>query len=83
MINVEVTTSGTESSTSLLRRFSKRVQGSGIVRKVRSKRYSSRTETKFARKKRLLTRLTKRAAHEELARWGRIKLDEKTQRRRG
>ena len=81
MINVEVVKSGTESSTSLLRRFSKRVQGSGIVRKVRSKRYSSRVETKFARKKRLLTRLEKRSAYEELARWGKIKAEPEKRRR--
>lgn len=58
MINVEVVKNGSETSTSLIRRFTKRVQGAGILPRVRSLRYSKRPSTKFLRKKNAIKRLS-------------------------
>ncbi len=73
MINVEVVKTGGESSGSLLRRFSKRIQTSGVIKKVRKIRYHARPETKFGKKKHTMAKLKRRAAYEELSRWGKIK----------
>ena len=50
-INVEVVKTGTENSIAVLRRFTKRVQGSGILPRVRSLRYKDRNKSPATRKK--------------------------------
>ncbi len=72
MINVEVVKNNNETSISLIRRFTKRVQGAGIIPRVRGIRYSSRPTTKFSRKKRALKLLTRRATYEKLAKLGKL-----------
>ncbi len=52
--NVEVTKNGTENPASLLRRFTKRVQGSGILPRVRGARYHLRTLSSYKRKMKTL-----------------------------
>jgi ribosomal protein S21 len=72
MINIEVEKNNNENNLSLLRRFTKRVQGSGILPRVRSIRYKSRklsdckTEKSIKRKKEveLLIKLGKFAVKE-------------------
>ena len=54
MINAEVQKSGTESALSVIRKFSRRVQGTGLVRAVRGGRYYTRTASKIVKKKRAL-----------------------------
>lgn len=78
--NVEVIKTGTESTTNLIRRFTKRVQGSGIVRRVRGIRYRSRPQSKTARKKRALRSIERKEAVAELIKQG--KLIERQPRRR-
>ncbi len=70
---VEVTKAGTESGTSLLRRFQRKVQDSAIVPKVRGKRYNTRPASKLANKVNTLKRLKKRAEIEVLKKLGKIK----------
>ena len=41
-----------ENMTNLIRRFTKRVQGSGVLKRVRSIRYSERSLSKFTKRKR-------------------------------
>lgn len=72
MVNVEVENTNGESAQNLLRRFTKRVQGAGILRKVRSIRYHERPESKVSRKRHTLKSLAKRKNIEELIRWGKM-----------
>ena len=53
-INVEVTKNNNENTTSLIRRFTKRVQGSGILPRVRSVRYAQRPDSDFKKKQNTL-----------------------------
>ncbi len=58
--NVEVTKNGTENPLSLLRRFTKRVQGSGILPRVRGDRYHTRTLSSYKRKMKTLSGIIRR-----------------------
>lgn len=59
-INVEVTKGGTDNNLSLIRKFTKRVQGSGILSRVRGIRYSERKASEYVKKKRTLKKLAAR-----------------------
>ncbi|MCH8889355.1 hypothetical protein IID26_02955 [Patescibacteria group bacterium] len=72
MINVQVEKQGSENSISTIRRFTKRVQGSGVLRRARKIRFHSRPKSKFTRKKGALKGIRKRAEREELIKLGRI-----------
>lgn len=69
-INVSVVKHGTESSMSLVRRFSKRVLGAGIVRRVKSNRYKLRDESRGKRRTSALRRVVKHQKTEEKERLG-------------
>ncbi|MEI8339745.1 MAG: hypothetical protein WCF94_03710 [bacterium] len=58
--NVEVSKNNNENSTSLLRRFTKRVQGSGILPRVRSLRYSERVLSHYKVKAKKLERIARK-----------------------
>ncbi|MBI5005029.1 MAG: 30S ribosomal protein S21 [Candidatus Lloydbacteria bacterium] len=73
MINVEVEKNPNESAASLIRRFTKRVQGTNILVKVRGERYASRPQSKFRRKASALRRIARRAEVERLKKLGKIK----------
>ncbi|MEK7134423.1 MAG: hypothetical protein AAB805_02385 [Patescibacteria group bacterium] len=68
--NVEVSKQGSETSISLIRRFSKKMQGAGIVKKVRKIRYAKRNSSPLTRKKRALKRITRFAERERLRKLG-------------
>jgi len=70
IINVEVSKQGNETPASLIRRFSKRMQGAGIVRKVRKIRYAERGVSSLTRKKRALKRIDRHARLERLRKLG-------------
>lgn len=67
---IEIKRESGESSSSLLRRFQKRVQGAGIIRRVKSLKSATRTQSHYKRKKSALTRLTRRAQYERLKKLG-------------
>ncbi len=71
-INVSVVKHGNESSMSLVRRFSKRVLGAGIVRRVKANRYKLRDQSKTKRRTSALRRVEKRLKTEERERLGLI-----------
>jgi hypothetical protein len=73
MIKIEVQKSGSESNSSLLRRFSKRVQGSGNLRRARSLRYSLRQESELKKQRSALKRIAKRDEYHRLRKLGKIK----------
>lgn len=54
----------------MIRRFSKRVQGSGIVRKVKGTRFHQRTVSKNKRRTNAIRRIAKGEKREEMARMG-------------
>jgi len=72
MINIEVTKNSNENAASLLRRFTKRVRGSGILNRVRGIRYRKRAISKFTKKKQALKRIGKKAKYDELLKLGKI-----------
>jgi len=58
--NIEVTKSGTDNNLSLIRKFTKRVQNSGVLARLREIRYSKRLQSKYVKKKMALKRLEER-----------------------
>lgn len=72
MINVEITKNPNESGVNVLRRFTKKVQGSGILPKVRSIRYSDRTQSHYKVKQRTLKSLRRKAEVAELMKLGKM-----------
>lgn len=71
-VNVEVAKNNNETTASLIRRFTKRVQGAGIIPKAKSLRYSERPTSKYTKKKMALKRLIKRKEIERLKKLGKI-----------
>jgi hypothetical protein len=57
---------------SLIRRFTKRVQGSGVIPRVRSIRYNQRKASPFKMKKSALVVLAKRKEYELLEKLGKL-----------
>jgi ribosomal protein S21 len=80
MINVEVERHGNENVGGLMRRFSRKMQSSGIVRRVRSLRYHKRNLSGAKQKKDALTRIDRTEKYTELFKEGR-KMPEKGKRR--
>lgn len=71
-INVEVVKNNNENAVNLIRRFTKRVQGSGVLKRVRSLRYSERTLSKFTKKKKALKRIARTTEVNRLKKLGRM-----------
>ena len=69
---IEVRKNPNENNSSVLRRFSRRMQESGIIRKVKGSRYSVRKESKLKMKKSALKRMEKRKEIEKLRKLGKI-----------
>jgi ribosomal protein S21 len=70
--NVEVEKNNNESSANIIRRFTKRVQGAGIVPKVRSGRYFTRIKSKNVQRTAKLKKIGKREAYEKLLKLGKV-----------
>ncbi|OHB23945.1 MAG: hypothetical protein A2542_02350 [Parcubacteria group bacterium RIFOXYD2_FULL_52_8] len=71
-VTVEVAKNQNESNTSVIRRFTKRVQDAGILKRARSLRYAKRSPSPYAKKKGALSKLTKRKEFEKLKRLGKV-----------
>jgi ribosomal protein S21 len=70
--NVQVEKNSSESSANVIRRFTKRVQGAGIIPKVRGGRYFSRTKSGNVQRTSKLLKLDKRDKYEKLVKLGKI-----------
>lgn len=70
--NVQVEKNQNESSANVIRRFTKRVQNAGIVRKVRGSRYHERIKSRNVQKSARLKKLEKKEKYEELYKLGKI-----------
>jgi len=69
-INVAVEKNNNESSANVIRRFQKRVQNSGIVRRLRDERYHKRVKSDNVRRSARLKKLTKKTEYERLYKLG-------------
>ncbi len=81
MINAEVQRNDGESTLSLIRRFSKRVQGTGLIQKVRGGRYRSRDKSRNVKRVQTLKVIARREEVKELIKLG--KMQEQAPRQRG
>lgn len=72
MIRIEVKRESTESTGSALRRFSKKMQAAGIVKKVKALKSAERPLSHYKKKKAALKRLTRRAEYERLKKLGKL-----------
>ncbi len=72
MINAEVQKSGSESALSVIRKFSRRVQGTGLIQTVRKGRYYERDASKTVSKKRALKRIKRQENYRELIKEGKV-----------
>lgn len=70
---IEVKKNPNENNASVLRRFSRRIQESNIIQKVKGNRYNERKESKLKIKKSALKRMSKRKEMEKLRKLGKIK----------
>lgn len=70
--NVQVTKNNNESSANVIRRFTKRVQGAGIIPKVRGGRYFSRIKSKNVQRFSKLKKLGKREEYEKMVKLGKV-----------
>lgn len=73
MINVEIKRNNNETGTSVLRRFTKKVQSSGVLPRVRSLRYNVRVQSHYKNKMRTLNGLKMKVDREKLIKLGKIK----------
>lgn len=81
MINAEVQKNDGESTLTLIRRFSKRVQGAGVIQRVRGRRYHSRAQSRSVARKHALQVIKRREEVKELIKLG--KMPEQAPRKRG
>ena len=68
--NVQVEKNNNESSANVIRRFTKRVQGAGIVPKVRGGRYFIRNKSKNVHRTAKLKKIEKRDDYEKQVKLG-------------
>jgi len=73
MSAIEVIRTASESNANLLRRFQKRVQTSGNLRRARDLKFSKRNKSELKNKQEALKRITKRATTDRLRKLGKIK----------
>lgn len=71
-INAEVQKNDNETTVNLIRRFSKRVQGSGLIQNMRSRRYFARTKSGQVRRKQTLKVIKRREEVQELIKLGKM-----------
>ena len=69
---IEVKKNPNENNSSVLRRFSRKIQESGIIRKVKGSRYNLRKESKLKVKKSALKRMGRRKEIEKLRKLGKM-----------
>jgi ribosomal protein S21 len=69
---VEVRRGKNESSTALIRRFTRRAQGLGLVREMRDRRYFKRSKSKNVGLRRALISKVRRETYNELVKLGKI-----------
>jgi ribosomal protein S21 len=79
-INVEVVKNTNESSSNVIRRFQKRVQGSGVITKIKKARYYTRIKSRNVQKFARLKKLDKKDEFEKLLKLGKVQDNRRTRR---
>lgn len=69
---IEVKKSANENNVNLVRRFTRKVQESGIIQKVKSKRYNQRNESKLKTKVATLKKLARKKEQAKLFKLGKV-----------
>jgi ribosomal protein S21 len=72
MINVEIKKNEHENATNLIRRFTRKIQESGIIIKVKKNRYNERPMSKLSEKVVAIRRIARRAEVEKLKKLGKM-----------
>ncbi len=72
MINVEVERGNNENSVSVIKRFTRRVQGSGVLTRVRKNRFTERKRSEYVTKKHALKRIDRQKKMAELVKMGKV-----------
>lgn len=72
MIHLEVRKNTSETTPSLIRRFTKKMQSSGVLKKAKSIKYWDRPKSDFVKRKDALNRINKRKEIEKLRKLGKI-----------
>lgn len=73
MINVEVKRNQNENTGSVMRRFTKRTQGSGVLQRVRKLRYYTRIKSRNFAKNAAVVSAERREKRQELSKLGLLK----------
>lgn len=71
-VNAEVQKNEGESQVNLIRRFSKRVQGTGLIQGTRKRRYYTRIKSREVRRQQTLKVLKRRETVKELIKLGKM-----------
>ena len=71
-INAEVVKNNNENNLAILRRFTKRVQGAGVLPRVRSLRYATRKLSPYVKHKKTLKAIAKREHVQEQIKLGKL-----------
>ena len=71
-LNVEVTKTGNENSINVIRKFSQRMRSTGIIRKVRGRRYWTRSLSPTVKKKQALRRIERSNEYTRMLKEGKI-----------
>ncbi len=72
IVNAEVVKNESESDVNLIRRFSKRVQGTGLIQRMRARRYYARSQSRDVRRKHTLKVIERRENMRELIKLGKV-----------
>lgn len=80
--NVEVEKNNQESTANLIRRFTKRMQGSGVLMRLRRNRYHSRQLSPGVSRSKKLVKLDNKVKYEKLLKLGKIQEAPRGRRRR-
>ena len=71
-VNAEVTKNEGENPVNLIRRFSKRVQGTGLIQGTRKRRYATRVKSRMVRRAQALKVIKRRENVKELIKLGKM-----------
>ena len=71
-VNAEVQKTDGENALNLMRRFTKRVQGTGLITRMRSRRYHARVKSREVRRKQTLKVIKRRETVQELIKLGKM-----------
>jgi ribosomal protein S21 len=72
IVNAEVQRGDNETAVNLIRRFSKRVQGAGVIQRLRNRRYHTRLKSREVRRKHALKVLKRKEEVQELIKLGKM-----------